>query len=81
MHRDTTPSRPFLMRLLVRSWEFRHPSAWVTVRMVCGLFNLGLGLAAVLVHGYWMGAVPLAGAALIFWTVYRLQTASGLTPA
>ncbi len=48
------------MRFLVRSWEFRHPSAWVTVRMVCGIFNVGLALL-LFSYGYWVGAVPPAG--------------------
>jgi signal transduction histidine kinase len=71
-------SRPVLMRLLVRSWEYRRPRLWVRVRFAAGVFNVALGvllLAAV----HWLGpltalaALPLAGAALIFWTVYRLQ--------
>jgi hypothetical protein len=66
------------MKLLVRSWEYRHPRAWVRVRFACGIFNLGLGVL-LLASGHWLGpfawlgALPLAGAALIFWTVYRLQ--------
>jgi hypothetical protein len=71
-------SQPLLMRFLVRSWEFRHPSAWVAARTVCGIFNLGLGIlllayAPSLGQLTWLAALPLAGAALIFWTVYRLQ--------
>jgi hypothetical protein len=71
-------SQPLLMRFLVRSWEFRHPSAWVAARTVCGIFNLGLGIlllayAPSLGQLTWLPALPLAGAALIFCTVYRLQ--------
>ena len=81
MHAPTgnvAPSQPLLMKLLVRSWEYRHPRAWVRVRFACGIFNLGLGVL-LLASGHWLGpfawlgALPLAGAALIFWTVYRLQ--------
>ena len=73
------PSQPVLMRLLVRSWEYRHPQVWVRVRVACGIFNVVLGvLLLASVHWLgpltWLAAVPLAGAALIFWTVYRLQT-------
>ena len=73
------PSRPVLMRFLVRSREYRHPHAWVRVRVACGVFNLVLGVL-LLASGRWLGplawlgALPLAGAALIFWTAYRLQT-------
>jgi signal transduction histidine kinase len=72
------PSRSILMRFLVRSWEYRRPRLWVGVRVACGIFNVVLGvllLAAVHQLGplAWLAAIPLAGAALIFWTVYRLQ--------
>jgi hypothetical protein len=67
------------MRFLVRSREYRHPHLWVRVRAACGVFNVVLGVL-LLASGHWLGplawlgALPLAGAALIFWTVYRLQT-------
>ena len=76
---NVPPSRSVLMRFLVRSREYRHPHAWVRVRVACGVFNLGLGVV-LLASGHWLGplawlgALPLAGAALIFWTAYRLQT-------
>jgi signal transduction histidine kinase len=48
------------------------------VRVACGIFNVVLGvllLASVQRLGTltWLAALPLVGAALIFWTVYRLQ--------
>ncbi len=72
------PSRSVLMRFLVRSWEYRRPRLWVGVRVACGIFNVVLGVL-LLAAFHWLGpltslaALPLAGAALIFWTVYRLQ--------
>lgn len=72
-------SRSALMRFLVRSREYRRPQVWVRVRYACGVFNLGLGVL-LLASGHWLGplaslgALPLAGAALIFWTARRLQT-------
>ena len=77
------PSRSVLMRFLVRSWEYRRPRLWVGVRVACGIFNVVLGvllLASVDQLGplAWLAAIPLAGAALIFWTVYRLQQDSVL---
>ncbi len=71
-------SRPVLMRLLVRSWEYRHPHLWVTVRFASGIFNVALGVL-LLAGAPWLGplallgVLPLAGAALVFWTAYRLQ--------
>jgi hypothetical protein len=61
------PRRSILMRLLIRSWEYRHPQAWLAFRLVCGLWNLFLG-ALLLSYGYWIGLLALAGSALIFWT-------------
>ena len=79
-HVDNVPrSRSVLMRFLVRSREYRRPHMWVRVRVACGVFNLGLGVL-LLAAGHWLGplawlgALPLAGAALIFWTARRLQT-------
>src|SRR3984885_8307238 len=80
---DAPYSRPLPMRFLVRSWEHRRPRLWVGVRVACGIFNVVLGvliLASVRWLGplAWLAALPLAGAALIFWTVYRLQQDSVL---
>ena len=75
MHAPTNngpPSRSVLMRVLVRSWEYRHPGGWAGFRLVCGTWNLGLGIF-LLACGYWIGLVPLLGSALIFWTAHRLQ--------
>src|SRR5438552_4002002 len=59
------------------------PRLWVGVRFACGIFNVVLGvLLLASVHRLgsltWLAALPLAGAALIFWTVYRLQQDSVL---
>ncbi len=76
---NSAHSRYVLMRFLVRSREYRHPHLWVHVRVACGVFNLVLGVL-LLASGHWLGPLawlgllPLAGAALIFWTAYRLQT-------
>ncbi len=78
---DNVPSsQPVLMRLLVRSWEYRRPRLAVGVRLA---FNVVLGVV-LLASAPWsgplavLGLLPLAGAALIFWTVYRLQQDSVL---
>jgi signal transduction histidine kinase len=76
---DNVPAaEPVLMRFLVSSWEYRRPRLWVGVRVAAGIFNVALGVL-LLASVRWLGpltalaALPLAGAALIFWTVYRLQ--------
>jgi hypothetical protein len=75
---NTAPSRSVLMRFLVRSREYRHPHRWVQVRVACGVFNFVLGLLLLASAHWlgslaWLGVLPLAGAALIFWTARRLQ--------
>ena len=81
MHAPTVNAprpRPVLMRLLVRSWEYRRPQLAMRVRVASGVFNIAIGIA-LLAAAPWvgplaaLGVIPLAGAALIFWTVYRLQ--------
>jgi hypothetical protein len=48
------------------------------VRVACGVFNVVLGVL-LLASAHWLGplallgVLPLAGAALIFWTARRLQ--------
>jgi signal transduction histidine kinase len=77
------PSQPVLMRFLVRSWEYRRPRLAVGMRIASGIFNVVLGVV-LLASAPWtgplalLGLLPLAGAALIFWTVYRLQQDSDL---
>jgi peptidoglycan/LPS O-acetylase OafA/YrhL len=75
-----TPRQPALMRVLVRSWEYRRPRAWVRARIALGIWNLVLGVLLVALgysrdasFCYWLAAIPLVGAALIFWTANRLQ--------
>jgi len=48
------------------------------VRIVCGIFNVILGVLLLAFSPQlgpltWLAALPLAGAVLIFWTVHRLQ--------
>ena len=72
---------PVLMRLLVRSWEYRRPRLATGMRVASGVFNVALGVA-LLAAAPWIGplaalaALPLAGAALIFWTARRLQASA-----
>ena len=78
---STASSRSGLMRFLVRSREYRYPHVWVRVRVACGVFNVVLAVL-LLTSGHWLGplawlgVLPLAGAALIFWTVRRLRASA-----
>jgi hypothetical protein len=68
---NVSPRRSLLMRFLVRSWEYRHPQVWLAIRLIAGLWNLFLG-GVLLSYGYWIGIVPLAGSALIFWAAFGI---------
>ena len=68
-----SPPRPLIERLLIRSWEYRHPYAWMAFRMIAGIWNVILGILLVAYGFYWIALAPLAGAGLIFWTAYYIQ--------
>jgi signal transduction histidine kinase len=65
--------RPLLARLLIRSWEYRHPYGWLAFRMVAGAWNVILAILLFAYGFYWIGLVPLAGSVLVFWTAYYIQ--------
>ncbi len=65
--------RPLFERLLIRRWEYRHPSAWLAFRMIAGIWNVILGILLLAYRFYWLALIPLAGSALIFWTAYYVQ--------
>jgi hypothetical protein len=76
---NSRSSRSVLERFLVRSWEYRRPRLAVDVRLACGIFNVALGVLLLALVPWLgplalLGVLPLAGAALIFWTAHRLQT-------
>lgn len=72
------PPRSGLERLLIREFEYRRPRRYIGVRTACGIFDIAIGVA-LLASVHWtgslalLGVVPLGGAALLFWTVRRLQ--------
>jgi hypothetical protein len=72
------PSRPLLERLVIREWEYRRPRLAMGIRIASGIFNFLLAIvlfAAISPPGPLsaLAALPLAGSAALFWTVYRLQ--------
>ena len=77
----TPPSRSGLESLLIREFEYRRPRRYAGVRIACGIFNVVIGVA-LLASVRWtgplalLGVLPLAGAALIFWTARRLQASA-----
>jgi hypothetical protein len=53
-------SHPVLMRLLVRSWEYRRPRLAVGVRIASGIFNVVLGVV-LLASAPWTGPLAVLG--------------------
>lgn len=77
---NAIPPRSALMKLAVRRFEYRRPGVFIGVRFASGLFNVGLGVVA-LSLGYWLGLLPLAGAAGLFWTAAHLYRSTQRQPA
>jgi hypothetical protein len=70
---NVSHSQPVLMRLLVRPWVYsHHPRVWAGVLFASASWNLFLGVL-MLAYGLWLGALPLAASALMFWIGYRLR--------
>jgi hypothetical protein len=72
------PPRSILMRLLLRSYSYRHPQVMIRVRLACAIWNLFLGTLLVSSGHWigqyaWLGLIPLAGSALLFMTVAHLR--------
>ena len=59
---------------------YRHPRAWAGVLIASGGWNLLLGVL-MLGYGFWLGLLPLAASALMFWIGYRLYQTTQSQPA
>ena len=67
---NAPPPRSLFEKLLLRSWEHRHPRLFWKVRVVSGLVLLGLGTFVLFYDSWW--ALPfLALAAANFFVGYR----------
>ena len=75
----TAPPRSVLNRLLLRSWDYRHPGVWAGVRFAAGIllvFVAGLLLS----DGYLWATLLLMAAAVLFWAGYLDMTAARSAP-
>jgi hypothetical protein len=83
MHATTgniAPSRTVLTRLPYWSLVFRHPRVGMGVLFTSGSWNLFLGILMV-AYGYWLGLLPLAAAAVLFWAGARVYQITQSQPA
>jgi len=81
MHAPTgnaVPPRSVLNRLLLRSWDYRHPRVWEGVRFAVGIWLVFLG-GLLLSDGY-LWATLLLAAAVLFWVGYLDVTAARSAP-
>jgi fatty acid desaturase len=76
---NAPPPRSLFTKLLLRSWEGRHPRLFWKVGVVSGLVLLGLGMF-VLSYGSWWALPFLALAAANFLVGYRLYQATQSQP-
>ena len=76
----TAPPRPDLNRLLLRSWDYRHPRVRAGVRFAAGIL-LVFGGGLLLSDGYLWATLLLMAAAVLFWAGYLDMTAARSAPA
>jgi uncharacterized membrane protein len=69
MNENASPPRSLFAKLLLRSYERRHPRLFWKVRAVSGLVLLGLGMF-VLSYGSWWALPFLVLAAANFFVSY-----------
>ena len=82
MHAPTgnaAPPRSVLNRLLLRSWDYRHPRVWAGVRYAVGIWLVFLS-GLLLADGYLWAALLLVAAAVLFWVGYLDMTAARSAP-
>jgi hypothetical protein len=81
---DNVTSPRSVLTILTRfpfwSRVYRHPRVWAGVLFTSGSWNLFLGIL-MLAYGYWLGLLPLAASALMFWIGYRLYQITQSQPA
>jgi hypothetical protein len=82
MHAPTgsaAPPRSVLNRLVLRSWDYRHPRVWVGVRFAVGICLVFVG-GLLLADGYLWATLLLVAAAVLLWAGYLDLIAARFTP-
>ena len=78
MHAPTgnaAPPRSVLNRLLLRSWDYRHPRVWAGVRFAVAIWLVFVG-GLLLADGYLWATLLLLVAAVLLWVGYLDMTAA-----
>jgi uncharacterized membrane protein len=84
MHAPTgnaAPPRSVFSRLLLRSWDYRHPRTCACVRFAVGIWLVFLG-GLLLSDGYLLATLLLLllAAAVLFWVGHLDMTAARSAP-
>jgi len=82
MHAPTgnaAPPRSVLNRLVLRSWDYRHPRVWPSVRFAAGIWLVFVG-GLLLADGYLWATLLLLVAAVLLWAGYLDMTAARSAP-
>jgi hypothetical protein len=75
----TAPRRSVLNRLLLRSWDYRHPRVWASVRFAVAICLVFLG-GRLLSDGYLWATLLLVAAAVLLWAGHLDLTAARSAP-
>jgi hypothetical protein len=82
MHAPTgnaAPPRSVLNRVLLRSWDYRHPPVWSRVRFAVAICLVFLG-GLLLSDGYLWATLLLMVAAVLLWAGYLDMAAARSAP-
>jgi hypothetical protein len=74
---NVTPSRSFLAKHLVTSWDYRHPSVLAGVRLAAGIWLVVLSALLLSIGDWWAASLLLVAAAAFTVMFYVLRIVQG----
>ena len=74
---NVAPSRSFLTKYLVTSWDYRHPSVLAGVRLAIGIWLVVLSVLLFSIDGWWAAPLLVVAAALCTTIFYVLRIVQG----
>jgi len=74
---NVTPPRSFLAKHLVTPWDYRHPSAFASVRLAAGIWMVVLCALLFSIGDWWAAPLLVIAAALFSATFYVLRIVQG----
>jgi hypothetical protein len=74
---NVTPSRSFLTKHLVTSWDYRHPSVLAGVRFAAGIWCVVLSALLFSIGDWWAAPLLLLAAAAFTAMFYVLRIVQG----